>query len=85
MVGDQNLYCQYNMISIDLKNAMKHYEARTGHRITYQQLAKQTGLSIATLQSLATRPQYNPRLSTISALCEALDCEPGDLLKRKSR
>lgn len=73
------------MIWVDLKNAMKLHETRTGVRLTYEQLATLTGLSLATLQSIATRPEYNPRLSTISALCDALDCDPSDLLKRKGR
>ncbi|MBV8882781.1 MAG: helix-turn-helix domain-containing protein [Chroococcidiopsidaceae cyanobacterium CP_BM_RX_35] len=39
-----------------------------------------TGLSKATLESLASRNSYNTRLSTIEKLCRALDCTPSDLL-----
>jgi len=60
---------------------MEAHRARTGVRLTYAALAEATGLSEATLQSLATRPSYNPRLSTIARLCDALGCAPGDLLE----
>lgn len=60
---------------------MKAYRQRTGVRLTYDILAERTGLSIATLQSLAARPSYNPRLSTIEKLCVALECAPADLLE----
>ncbi|HGI9308527.1 TPA: helix-turn-helix domain-containing protein [Pseudomonas aeruginosa] len=49
--------------------------------MTYQTLAEASGLSVSTLQSLAARPTYNTRLSTIARLCAALHCQPGDLLE----
>lgn len=57
------------------------HRARTGQRLTYEDLAAACGLSVATLQSLGGRPTYNTRLSTICSLCVALDCTPGDLLE----
>jgi len=49
--------------------------------MTYELLAERTGLSRATLESLASRPSYNTRLSTIEKICKALGCQPGDLLE----
>ena len=66
---------------IHLRKAMDRYMRATGEKLTYQLLAKRTGISADTLQSLAARPDYNPTLSTIEKLCMALDCEPGDLLE----
>ena len=60
---------------------MEDYRRRTGERITYELLASRTGLSRATLESLASRESYNTRLSTIEKLCRALGCKPGDLLE----
>jgi putative transcriptional regulator len=60
---------------------MQRHHQRTGERLTYQSLARRTGLSRATLESLASRRTYNTRLSTIEKLCRALDCHPGDLLE----
>ncbi len=60
---------------------MDLYQARTGQRLTYDDLAARCGLSVATLQSLGARPSYNTRLSTIRVLCVALKCQPGELLE----
>ena len=43
--------------------------------------AEETGIALATLQSLAARAGYNTRLSTIEKICRALKCSPGDLLE----
>ncbi len=69
------------MISVKLREAMEAHGRRTGVRLTYDSLSKQTGISVNTLQSLATRPGYNTRLSTVEKLCRALSCTPGDLLE----
>lgn len=69
------------MLHIRLREAMEAYRKRTGMRLTYEGLAQASGLSVATLQSLAARPGYNTRLSTVEKLCLALGCTPGDLLE----
>jgi len=71
------------MILIKLREAMSKYTSLTGERLTYEIISDRTGLSLATLQSLATRQDYNTRLSTIEKLCVVLMCEPGDLLEIK--
>jgi DNA-binding Xre family transcriptional regulator len=60
---------------------MDAYRKRTGERLTYGTLSKASGLAISTLQSMAVRPGYNTRLSTVEKLCNALKCQPGDLLE----
>jgi DNA-binding Xre family transcriptional regulator len=84
----KKLYWQYKnpslqepFIRIKLREVMAASRARTGLRLTYPSLSEATGLSVATLQSLAVRSDYNPRLSTIAKLCVALGCSPGDLLE----
>jgi DNA-binding Xre family transcriptional regulator len=67
------------MIKVKLREAMENFRQRTGVRLTYDLLAEKTGISVDTLQSLATRASYNTRLTTIDKLCRALDCLPGDL------
>ncbi len=66
---------------IRLREAMVAYRERTGQRMTYETLSLASGISVATLQSLAARPGYNTRLSTIERVCVALQCTPGDLLE----
>jgi DNA-binding Xre family transcriptional regulator len=69
------------MIYVRLREAMEAYRQRTGVRLTYESISEHTGISVATLQSLAARPGYNTRLSTIEKLCHEFDCAPGDLLE----
>ncbi|PKO28612.1 MAG: XRE family transcriptional regulator [Betaproteobacteria bacterium HGW-Betaproteobacteria-9] len=69
------------MLRVRLRDAMNDYRKRTGVRLTYRALAEASGLAVSTLQSLAARPSYNTRLSTIERLCVALECQPGDLLE----
>jgi DNA-binding Xre family transcriptional regulator len=68
------------MLRVKLREAMEDYRRRTGERMTHEKLARRTGMSRATLESLASRDTYNTRLSTIEKLCRALECGPGDLL-----
>lgn len=69
------------MLRVKLREALEAAEARLGERITYHQLSRLTGLSRATLEAIGSRPTYNPRLSTIERLCEALDCGVADILE----
>jgi DNA-binding Xre family transcriptional regulator len=70
-----------SMIRVKLREAMDSYRQRTGKKLTYELLAQQTGIALTTLQSLAARPGYNTRLSTIEKICVALKCCPSDLLE----
>ena len=72
------------MLRIKLREAMEAHHRRTGERMTYERLSALTGLSRATLASLASRESYDTRLSTIAKLCHALGCMPGDLLELTS-
>ncbi len=69
------------MIKVKLREAIEEHERRTGTRLTYEGLSRRTGISVETLQSLATRSGYNTRLSTIEKLCRVLRCTPGDILE----
>lgn len=60
---------------------MKRYEERTGDRLTYSSISALTGISSETLQSIATRRDYNPTLSTIEALCRVLECGIDELVE----
>jgi len=68
------------VIWVRLRETMERYERNTGERITYDILSKRTGLSRATIEALGSRAGYNPRLSTIESLCDALGCTPGEIL-----
>jgi putative transcriptional regulator len=50
-------------------------------RMTLTELADQVGITIANLSILKTGKARAMRFSTLEAICKALDCQPGDLLK----
>ena len=45
------------------------------------ELAEKVGISAANLSILKTGKAQAVRFSTLSALCKALDCQPGDILE----
>lgn len=49
-------------------------------RMTLTQLAEKVDITLANLSILKTGKAKAIRFSTLSALCQALDCQPGDLL-----
>ncbi len=45
------------------------------------ELAQKVGISAANLSILKTGKAKGVKFSTLSALCEALECQPGDILE----
>lgn len=68
------------MIRVRLREAMRACSERTGERMTYEVLSADTGISVAALQSIGSRPGYNATLAMIEKICLACDCAPGELL-----
>ncbi|WP_440957756.1 helix-turn-helix domain-containing protein [Oceanicaulis sp. LC35] len=52
----------------------------TRRRMTSKALAERIGVSEVALSQIKTGKIKGMRFSTLLALCEVLDCEPGDLL-----
>ena len=50
-------------------------------RMTLTELADRIGLTLANLSILKTGKARAVRFSTLDAICEALSCQPGDILK----
>jgi putative transcriptional regulator len=50
--------------------------------MTLTQLADRIGITVVNLSVLKNGRAKAIRLSTLSAICEALECQPGDLLSR---
>jgi putative transcriptional regulator len=50
-------------------------------RMTLTELADRVGLTLANLSILKTGKARAIRFSTLEAVCEALACQPGDLLR----
>ena len=50
-------------------------------RMTLTQLSERTGITLPNLSILKTSKARAIRFSTLSAICRALDCQPGELLE----
>ncbi len=54
-------------------------------RMTLTELSERIGITLANLSVLKTGKARAVRFSTLEAICEALQCQPGDLLEFASR
>jgi putative transcriptional regulator len=50
-------------------------------RMTLTELSEKIGITLANLSILKTGKARAIRFSTLEAICEALECQPGDLLQ----
>ena len=55
--------------------------ARRKMRLT--ELSEQVGITMANLSNLKTGKARAIRFTTLEAICEALDCQPGDLIEHR--
>ena len=53
-------------------------------RMTLTELADRVGMTLANLSILKTGKARAIRFSTLDAICEALSCQPGDILQFES-
>ncbi len=50
-------------------------------KMSLTELSQRVGITLANMSVLKTGKARAVRVSTLAALCEALDCQPGDLLE----
>ena len=50
-------------------------------RMTLTELSAHVGITLANLSILKTGKAMGLRVETLAAICAALDCQPGDLLR----
>ena len=50
-------------------------------KMSLNELAERVGISNVNLSKIKTGKVTAIRFSTLSAICEALDCQPGDILE----
>jgi len=67
---------------IDIEPALLTWQAKHGKRVTYDELAKMAGISIAALYRMKSGEMIAPDLRKINNLCKVLECEPGDIIVR---
>ena len=61
--------------------AVKLDDVLYDRRMTLTELADRIGLTLANLSILKTGKARAIRFSTLNAICEALSCQPGDILQ----
>lgn len=52
-------------------------------KMSVTELAEKVGITLANLSILKNEKARAIRFSTLEAICEALDCQPGDILEYK--
>lgn len=52
-------------------------------KIKLQDLAEKVGISVSNLSILKTGKAKAIRFSTLEAICQALECQPGDILEHE--
>lgn len=53
-------------------------------KMSLNELAEKVGIANVNLSKIKTGKVSAIRFSTLDAICEALDCQPGDILEHKS-
>ena len=61
--------------------AVKLDDLLYARRMTLTELAERVGITLANLSILKTGKARAIRFSTLEAICEALHCQPGELLE----
>jgi len=64
--------------------AIKLDDVLHDRRMTLTELAARVGMALSNLSILKTGKARAIRFSTLEAICDALSCQPGDLLRFES-
>ena len=54
-------------------------------KMSLTELAERVGITLANMSILKTGKAKAVKVTTLAKLCEALDCQPGDLLEYRKR
>ncbi|MFO7814022.1 MAG: helix-turn-helix transcriptional regulator [Pelovirga sp.] len=69
------------MIRYRLKELMADLQFKEGKRVTFDEIAKQTGIHRTTLSKIANQRSYNTSTDNIDRLCQFFKCQVGDLME----
>ena len=54
-------------------------------KMSLTELSEKVGITMSNLSILKTGKAKAVRLETLESICEALDCQPGDILEYRSK
>ena len=69
------------MIRYRLRELMAEFQFKTGNRLTFDEIAKETGIHRTTLSKIANQRSYNTTTDNIDRLCNFFKCRVGDLME----
>lgn len=69
------------MIRFRLKELVAEKEFQEKRRITYEEIARETGIHRTTLSKIANQIGYNTTTDVVDKLCKYLGVETGDLIQ----
>ncbi len=64
---------------------MSDYQFRTGKRLTFEEIANETGIHRTTLSKIVNQRNYNTTTENIDKLCTFFKCQIGDLMEHVER
>lgn len=65
-------------------HAVLEERAQHDQRISQSELSRRSGVSLTTINAMVLNKTAQVSLKTLDALCEALACDPGELLEREA-
>jgi len=68
-------------IVVDIDLALAKYNAKTKQKLSVGELAEKVGITPANLAVLKNGRAKAVRFTTLAALCAALECQVGDLMR----
>ncbi len=69
------------MIRYRLRELMAEHLFKTGKRVTFDGIAKETKIHRTTLSKIANQRSYNTTTDNIDRLCKFFECQIGDLME----
>ncbi len=69
-------------IKIDLDPAIFQWQAQYNERMTYAELSRRTGISLATLHRIKSGDSTNLNLEKLNEICKVLECDVSDIMRK---
>ena len=66
---------------IEVPIILRLYRVMADRKMSLNELAERVGIANVNLSKIKTGEVSAMRFSTLEAICEALDCQPGDILE----
>lgn len=65
---------------LEMKINIRLAEMMAKRKVSLNELSEKVGITLSNLSILKNQKAKAIRLSTLAAICKALDCQPGDII-----